>query len=170
MKKLLILPMFLLSACQAAAAFEPPASRVDFPGFVNLTEEAGAYRTQRLVDIDSFMKMATEPKTMILDARSESAFARKHIKGAVHLSFSDFSFEGLKQVIPDKNMRILIYCNNNIEGDTQNFPTKAMPLALNIPTFINLYGYGYKNVYELSSLLEASDPRLAFEGTDVVNR
>jgi hypothetical protein len=28
-----------------------------------------------------------------------------------------------------------------------------MPLALNIPTFINLYGYGYKNIYELKVIV-----------------
>jgi hypothetical protein len=42
---------------------------------------------------------------------------------------------------------------------------KRAELALNIPTFINLYGYGYRNVYELSELVSVHDPRLEFEGT-----
>ena len=29
------------------------------------------------------------------------------------------------------------------------------PLALNIQTFINLYGYGYRNVYELGDVVDA---------------
>jgi hypothetical protein len=45
-----------------------------------------------------------------------------------------------------------------------------LTLALNVPTFINLYGYGYKNVYELSELISVFDPRLVFEGTDVAMR
>ncbi|MBT9547785.1 MAG: rhodanese-like domain-containing protein [Candidatus Sericytochromatia bacterium] len=188
MKFRLLLPILLLTACSSASAAShsssnsssaseaPKAlsanqvaapSRVDYPGFVDLSQEAGEYRKQRLVAIETFMKMAEDPQTMILDARSESAYRRKHIKGAININFSDFSVEGLKQAIPDKNKRILIYCNNNIEGDTANFPTKSVSLALNIPTFINLYGYGYKNVYELSSLLQADDARLKFEGTDV---
>lgn len=184
MKFRFLLPLVLLTACSAASAASKSSNtdtptktsstnqvavpaRVDYPGFVDLSQEAGEYRKQRLVDIEAFMKMAADPQTLILDARSESAYRRKHIKGAININFSDFSVEGLKQAIPDKNKRILIYCNNNIDGDTANFPTKSMPLALNIPTFINLYGYGYKNVYELSSLLQADDARLTFEGTDV---
>jgi hypothetical protein len=31
-------------------------------------------------------------------------------------------------------------------------------LALNIQTFINLHGYGYPNVYELSEAVDFNDP------------
>ncbi len=40
-------------------------------------------------------------------------------------------------------------------------------MALNIPTYINLYGYGYRNVYELHELVNVDDPRIAFEGSIV---
>ena len=40
-------------------------------------------------------------------------------------------------------------------------------LALNIPTYINLYGYGYRNVYELNELVSVRDRRVEFEGTTV---
>ena len=40
-------------------------------------------------------------------------------------------------------------------------------MALNIPTYVNLYGYGYRNVYELNELVKVSDPRITFEGTIV---
>ena len=46
---------------------------------------------------------------------------------------------------------------------------KRVDLALNIPTFINLYGYGYRNVYELKDRLNEDDSRLNFEGTLVVD-
>lgn len=170
MKKGLLVPLMMFSCLGAAALPQSdnrPPSRVDFQGFEALAAEAGGYRAQRLVNIDTFLRMAQEPGTMILDARSESAYRRKHLKNAVHLSFSDFSGAGLAQAIPSKQTRILIYCNNNISGDQSNFPEKMTPLALNIPTFINLYGYGYRNVYELSNLLSANDPKLVFEGTDI---
>ena len=35
---------------------------------------------------------------------------------------------------------------------------KSAPLALNIPTFINLYGYGYRNIYELGDIVDFNDP------------
>ena len=38
-------------------------------------------------------------------------------------------------------------------------------MALNIPTYVNLYGYGYKNVYELNELVNVKDSRIEFEGS-----
>ncbi len=35
---------------------------------------------------------------------------------------------------------------------------KAIRLALNIQTFINLVGYGYRNVSELNEVLDFRDP------------
>ena len=44
---------------------------------------------------------------------------------------------------------------------------KPIMLALNVPTYVTLYGYGYRNVYELDELVKVSDPRVSFEGTVV---
>ena len=63
-------------------------------------------------------------------------------------------------MIPDKNTRILIYCNNNFISKRRSLLDKSLPLALNIPTFINLYGYGYKNVYELKDRIPDVDSRV----------
>jgi hypothetical protein len=38
-------------------------------------------------------------------------------------------------------------------------------MALNIPTYLNLYGYGYQNVYELNELVKVDDPRITFAGS-----
>lgn len=38
-------------------------------------------------------------------------------------------------------------------------------LALNVPTYLHLYGYGYRNVYELSELVAMDDPRIRFAGS-----
>lgn len=161
------LALLMVSACYSSPCFAQTPAHVDYPGFVALATEAEMHRKSHLVDIDNFWAMAQDNNTLILDTRSEAAYKRKHFQGAIHLNFSDFTAAKLAHLIPDKNTRILIYCNNNIEDDSANFPTKSMPLALNIPTFINLYGYGYKNVYELSSLLSVNHPKLVFEGTAV---
>lgn len=63
-----------------------------------------------------------------------------------------------------RDRTVLIYCNNNFTGDQKPFPSKRPAVALNIPTFVSLWAYGYRNVYELSELLDPADPRLAFEG------
>ena len=44
---------------------------------------------------------------------------------------------------------------------------KPLMLALNIPTYINLYGYGYQNVYELNELVSVNDKRIQFVGSVV---
>ncbi len=128
-------------------------SDVDYKGFVEITDEVAQYRKERIIDVDQFKKLAKEPGTIVLDTRSKENFEARHIKGAVHLNFSDFSEGKLAKVIPSKDTKVLIYCNNNFIGDPMFMARKLAPMALNIPTFINLYGYGYKNVYELGSMI-----------------
>jgi len=161
-----------------------PASKVDFDAFESLTREVKEYRKARLVSLDEFLCMSKEENTIILDTRSTEMYNRKHVKGAIHLDFTDFTQANLTKVIPATGTRILIYCNNNFVNDEIYFATKAfqpppvfkpqtfsskkeITLALNIPTFINLYGYGYKNVYELGELVSVFFGKILFEGTDV---
>ena len=146
--------------------------------------EVEKHRKERLISLDTFLEMSTEDSVIILDTRSDFRFYRKHLKGSLHLSFTDFTQENLRKLIPDTNTKILIYCNNNFDGDQIDFASKiALPeadketqilsnrkpimLALNIPTYINLYGYGYRNIYELDELVNINDKRIKFEGTEV---
>ena len=46
---------------------------------------------------------------------------------------------------------------------------KPRMMALNIPTHVNLVGYGYQNVYELDEFVDVNDPRIEFKGT-IVNK
>lgn len=133
-------------------------SDVDFAGFIDLSDEVFAYREARLLTLDDFNHLAAEDDTVILDARSRYAFEMGHIDGAVNLPFSDFTDEKLAEIIPSKSTRILIYCNNNFTDDVEPIPLKRVSLALNIPTFINLYGYGYENIYELAVMTQTSNP------------
>ena len=160
--------VFYLLLSSSLLAQKNPPSMVDFDTFMETTREVQAYRAERLISIDTFNQYAREAKTIILDTRPFHNYSRKHMAGAIHLNFSDFSEEKLKKIIPDKSYRILIYCNNNFTGDPLDFVGKLPPMALNIPTFINLYGYGYKNVYELQDLLPVDHPNVVFAGSQVV--
>jgi rhodanese-related sulfurtransferase len=168
-------------------------AKVSFEDFKGLVTKLEAHRASRLIDFDTFLKMSQEPNVIILDSRSAFRFERIHLKGATHLAFTDFTQDSLKKTIPSPDTKILIYCNNNFEGNQVDFASKtvlirpvsaaqrgnllskspfsaeAKPLmmALNVPTFINLYGYGYHNVYELDELVKVTDPRVKFEGTEV---
>lgn len=163
-----------------------PKAQVSFEDFKGLVAEVEAHRASRLIDLNTFLKMSQEEDVIILDSRSAFRFDRIHLKGAKHLAFTDFTQDNLKKVIPNPETRILIYCNNNFDGNQTDFATKArvlrpqpgksvatqwaaqskpLTMALNIPTYINLYGYGYHNVYELHELVKVNDPRIAFEGS-----
>ena len=132
--------------------------QIDFGGFESLAQEVRAYRAKRLVSLAKFQAMASEPKTIVLDARSAAAFKQGHIDGALNLSLTDFTAPALAAAIKDPNTRILIYCNNNFENNVAPVVLKSAPLSLNIQTFINLYGYGYRNVYELGDVVNFDDP------------
>ncbi|WP_103070015.1 rhodanese-like domain-containing protein [Aquimarina sediminis] len=162
--KIIVLILIPISM-QAQATKKLSKSKVDYNSFVEMSEEIMEYRENRLISLELFLEYMADENTILLDTRSESAFNQKHLKGATHINFSDFTKGKLAKKIASKETRILIYCNNNIDGDTIHFASKMAPLALNIPTFINLYGYGYKNIYELSSLVPIKDQRLQFSGT-----
>ncbi len=162
MKALFIGVLIGATQITMAQSKQPANPNVDYDSFETLTTEVSEYREGRLIQIDTFNLYSQDNETMILDTRSKAAYDEIHIAGAVHLNFSDFTVAKLAKVIPSKNTRILIYCNNNIESDFSSLMDKMAPLALNIPTFINLYGYGYTNVYELQDYLMESDPRIKF--------
>lgn len=135
---------------------------IDMPAYLQVANEAARHReTHRLTETE-FIAMSREPNTIILDARSAEKYAELHIKNAVNLSFPDITVDSLAKLFPDKNVRILIYCNNNFSNAPKPFPTKRADASLNISTYISLYSYGYKNVYELGPLIEIEKSKLKF--------
>ena len=133
-------------------------SQIDYDGFVELTGKLVSYRQTRLLAKEDFFRRTAQADALLLDTRSAAAFAAGHIEGAVNLPFSDFTDEKLRQVIgPDRDRPIFIYCNNNFSDDATPVVAKKAPLALNIPTFINLYGYGYENIWELEGIMATAE-------------
>jgi len=135
---------------------------IDMEGFLRVSREAAQHRATRRVTEDEFLSMSREPDTVVLDARSREKYVELHVKGAVNLSFPDIAVESLARTIPDKATRILIYCNNNFANAEGPFPTKAPSASLNLSTYIALYNYGYRNVYELGPLIDVAKSRLPF--------
>jgi hypothetical protein len=84
------------------------------------------------------------------------------VRGAVSLPFSDIAIGSLNAAIPDKSARILIYCNNNFANAEGPFPAKIARASLNLSTYIALYSYGYRNVYELEPLIDLTASKLPF--------
>ena len=111
------------------------------------------------------MRMAAEPGTIILDARSKEKYQMLHVQGAKHLSLPDMTAAELAAVIPTKGTRVMIYCNNNFKNEQAAFPAKAVSASLNIYTFNSLHSYGYTNVYELGPLVDVTRTKLPLEGS-----
>jgi hypothetical protein len=152
--------LLLAAAIPAQAQDRNPL--IDYAGFQQLTKEVSAYRAARLLAWEEFRNASRRPNTLILDARSADSYAAGHIKGAVNLPFTDFTESSLARIIGRKDRPILIYCNNNFANNQPPVETKAIRLALNIQTFINLVGYGYPNVYELNEVVDFNDPKIGW--------
>lgn len=228
-KKTAYMALAALSFFSSMVKAQVRPSLVDFDAYEKLVAEVKEHRKSRMLNAEEFVKTSKEEKVIILDTRSDSMYNAVHVKGAVHLNFSDFTQDNLAKIIPSSDYRILIYCNNNFTGKplqatqaslvarpdfspyfvtkmsrpfdktvflvpppaskktkkkqtkapkqalsnqfiTPSVTDKPITLALNIPTYINLYGYGYKNVYELSELVDTNSNKLQFEGTAVISK
>ena len=165
-----VIPIFLvivLSATSAAQDVKPrhtPNQNIDFDGFATLTSQLEPLREAYRVSEAEFIKMSKDEHTIVLDTRSAAKYADLHVKGAVHLNFSDITNDTLATTIPSTTTRILIYCNNNFANAPEPFPIKMAVAALNIPTFVTLYAYGYQNVYELGPLVDPATSNIEFVG------
>ena len=175
MKAIFYLPLslsLLISIAGVSLASDPlpklpKTSRVDFNRFSQLSLEASQVRVNRMVTWEEFQKIAKKPGTILLDTRSREAFEQVHLKGSVHLNFSDFTEEKLAKVIPEKTTTILIYCNNNFAGSPVSMMLKMAPASLNVHTQASLRAYGYENIFELGPYLDVNKTILPFAGTEV---
>ena len=168
MKKILpalfVILLSTTSTAQVMKARHIPNQNIDFVGFAALVEQLEPLREAYRVSEAEFIAMAEDENTLILDTRSAAKFAELHVKGAVHLNFSDITSDTLAAIIPSTTTRILIYCNNNFENAPDPFPVKRAVAALNIPTFVTLYAYGYQNLYELGPVVDPATSRIEFAG------
>lgn len=160
MRHVLIAACLVLPLPAFAKAPVPDNPDIDYPGYQRLVTGLGKVRAERRLAWEDFANAARAEGALLLDARSESAFRAGHIAGAVNLPFTDFTAESLRAVIgknPDRP--IYIYCNNNFSNNRAPVMTKLAPLSLNVQTFVNLYGYGYRNVWELADRIDFEDPK-----------
>ncbi len=147
---------------QALPAVNPA---IDMEGYLKVARQAAIYRETRRLTEEDFLRVSREAGTVVLDARSREKFDELHVKGALNLSFPDIAVESLKKALPDKETLILIYCNNNFRGAEGPFPSKLPTASLNLSTFIALYNYGYRNVWELGPVIDVKKSKLPLEPT-----
>lgn len=153
---LLLSAAFVVSG-QRAVNIKNPS--IDMKAFLKLSREAAKHRESRRLTEEEFIRISKEPGVIVLDARSARRYGELHIQGAINLSFPDITVDSLAELLPDKNAKILIYCNNNFLN-AEAFPTKVPAASLNLSTYVSLYTYGYRNVYELGPLLDVKTTKL----------
>ena len=150
--------MALCAPVLASAQSQPANPQIDYDGFVELAVQLAEVREAHRLPTEEFLKKAREEGALLLDTRSVAAFEAGHLQGAVNLPFSDFTEEKLAKVIGEDTSRaIYIYCNNNFSDGVPPVMKKVVTLALNIPTFINLHGYGYTNVWEMAGVTTTAE-------------
>jgi len=159
----LLLPVLAAATEAATQSVQNPV--IDAQGFLQSSRAALAHRQTHRVGESEFLRMMAAPGTIVLDARSREKFDALHIAGAVNLSFPDIAVESLAKALPDKDARILIYCNNNFRNEERAFPTKKASASLNLSTYSALYDYGYRNIYELGPNIDVKATKLPLIAT-----
>ena len=164
----IVLSSSLAAGAQSADAAQPIVNpAIDPAAFLRVAGAALAERERHRISEAEFVRMSREPGTVVLDARSKEKYDELHVEGAMHLSFPDIAIDSLAALLPDKDARILIYCNNNFRGAESPFPKKLASASLNLSTFVALYDYGYRNVWELGPLIDIEATTIPFARSEV---
>ena len=122
----------LCAACAASLAWAGSPAQIrnpaiDMEGYLRFAKAAAAERETHRVSEDEFIRMSLEPGTIVLDARSPQKYDELHVRGAINLAFPDITVASLKETIPEKTTRILIYCNNNFSNAAGAFLRTLAP-------------------------------------------
>jgi len=162
--------MMAAAASSVFAANEIPNRLIDYREFEKTVFDVARDRESHRLTEKQFLEAILDKNVVVLDARSASKYALRHVKGAVNLPFTDFTAATLTQLIPAKTTKVLIYCNNNFEGSDTAFPSKAPAASLNLSTYTSLRAYGYTNVFELGPLVNVRQTSIPFEGTEITKQ
>ena len=155
----------LAFALDATASAAPDNPAIDMQGFLGAAAAAAEHRAWHRITEDEFLQLRDEHGTIVLDARSREKYDELHVSGAVNLAFPDITVESMRATIPDRETIVLIYCNNNFTNAEGPFPSNLPAASLNLSTYVTLYTYGYRNVYELAPLIDARHSLLPLEGS-----
>ncbi len=154
--------MLVLGCFAAFAADANPA--IDMEGYLRVSREAVAHRDTRRVSEEDFTRMSRRAGHRDPGRAQPGEIRRAARQGRDPPELSGHRCrEPRESTTPDKPTGILIYCNNNFASAPGPFPAKIARAALNLSTYIALYSYGYRNVYELAPLIDLKASRLEFE-------
>ena len=155
----LLAPLALAVIATPAVAEPIPNPQIDYDGYLDLVKRLEPVRKERLVPWAEFHRRAQVKNAILLDPRTPDAFAKGHLKGAVNVPLTDFSQDRLREALgADFGRPIFLYCNNHFRENRPPVLLKTGKLAIAIPTYVSLHGYGYTNVWELADVIGMDDP------------
>ena len=146
----LIIGLLAISVCSAQEENRKVVSPKDF--YIEALRD-----NPEVVSFSSTVEWLQNGSIILLDVRSEKEFKQSHIKGAINLPATELTGESLAKVIPSKNFKIVIYCENNVNPFSRMVPLTT----LSYPTIKQL---GYKNVFILQSTVSKKEFPLPLEG------
>ena len=164
-----VLSISLVFSVGKVESQEIPNDLINPNEFKTLVTKTISARDSKRLSEQQFIQAIKSKEYILLDARSQNNYKLRHIKNAINLPFTEFTAETLAKVIPSKDSKILIYCNNNFLGSPSSFATKLPAASLNLSTQVSLAAYGYKNIYELGPLLQVNNTAIEFEGKETLN-
>ncbi len=95
------------------------------------------------ISFEQFKKESQKSDVVILDLRSEAEYKDGHFKGA-RLMGADIKEEKLKQLVPNKQSKIIVYCTNTF------FPSRR--ISLNNVCLPQIIALGYPNVFVIEEI------------------
>ncbi len=95
------------------------------------------------ISFEQFKKESQNSGVVILDLRSEAEYKDGHFKGA-RLMGADIKEEKLKQLVPNKQSKIIVYCTNTF------FPSRR--ISLNNVCLPQIIALGYPNVFVIEEI------------------
>lgn len=70
------------------------------------------------ISVQELKMLQKDNAVAILDAREREEFEVSHIEDAIFIGYSDFSAEGVSEMIKNKNSPIVVYCSLGIRTET----------------------------------------------------
>jgi hypothetical protein len=119
------------------------------PGYLQVSREAAEHRESRLLSEDDFIRMSREPGTMVLDARSREKFNELHVQRRDQPAVFRHRHREPQGGDPGQGHAHPDLLQQQLRQREGPFPAKIARASLNLSTYIALYSYGYRNVYEL---------------------
>ena len=105
--------------------------------------------------------MSREPGTIVLDARSKEKYDLLHVKGAINLSFPDIDRREPEEDPAGQGRPHPDLLQQQLQATPRRRSRRRCRRAsLNLSTYIALYNYGYRNVYELGPQVDPKDSKL----------